>query len=190
MSNQNAVFAVLYSTVTGKIIGSGDADKGNAFSDRPLDTDVLWLEAVVEIDVATQSVNLTTNTLCNVAIVPPTVLPKAGWEIIKVYRDQFENAPISTANGLLDVDSISLERLGFAIDNFAVLNKNADNKLGWKMADNVVANFTLPELTTMYEQAKIAKAQRTNLLHTVAENFRQATQKPTIAYISDIANWQ
>ncbi len=122
-------------------------------------------------------------------LLPPSDGLLVNWEDIKNYRNIFEQVPVQTSYGDIDVDAIAMERLAIAIKQYLFLPTLQNGKLAWKMADNSIQLFNQVELSDLYEQADKARSVRAACLHVKAEQFNAMDPAPTIDFISKLNNW-
>lgn len=113
----------------------------------------------------------------------------ATWEQIKAKRDEFEQAPIDTGYGTFDANEISTSRLSEAIEQFENLTTLVDGKLVWKLADNSLLPLSKAELEEVLSEIKRKRSIRSGQLHVKAEQFRLASEQPSVNQISDISSW-
>lgn len=113
----------------------------------------------------------------------------ATWEVIKTYRNTFEQAELDTPHGLLDVDLVAMERLCTAVKQFLFLPTVEDGKLAWKMADNTIQLFNYIELKALFEEADRLRSVRAAYLHKRAEELAAMDPAPEVDFVADINNW-
>ena len=182
-------YAAVYNTQTGKILSAEHADESTEYNELPEDFDVLAFDTVQDIDFQQQTVDL--DTLRIVDVPPPRVVivNRAEWENIKFFRDKFANTPVITEQGLLDVDSASMETLQMAEDHFAFLPTVENGKLAWKMADNQIVYLTHAELIAMNTEAKDLRAKQVAIMFYRAEVLRAMDPAPLLEYVALYSNW-
>ena len=99
---------------------------------------------------------------------------KVTWADIKAKRDALEQSPLELPGmGKFDVDTLSMERMRIALDNFEVLpTLNADGLLAWKLENNTLVFLSKEMLAGIYENIMKAISIRAAILHVKAEILR------------------
>lgn len=99
---------------------------------------------------------------------------KVTWADIKAKRDALEQSPLEVPGmGVFDVDTLSMERMRIAVENFDVLpTLNADGLLAWKLENNTLVFLSKEMLSAIYSEVIKAISIRAAILHVKAEQLR------------------
>ncbi len=100
------------------------------------------------------------------------VAKAASWTAIKTERDRRERLPLDYLDKKLDFDSLSSDRLTWAIAaaRSAIANGTKDSSLEWTCLDDSILTMTAQQIVDL----PIAVAQRADGLHRRARELRAA----------------
>ena len=119
-------------------------------------------------------------------VVPLSFLKEIKWNEIKAKRDSEERSPLPYMNKLLDFDSISSERLAWAIDAArSAVGAGMAFTVNWTCYDNSILVMTEAEIL----QIPLVVAQRSDTLHAKARDLKLQIDLATTEEELKLISW-